>query len=94
MSDILTTPANRIVLSVGILIVLILFARYVLRNFRGRIDEDILGVDDHLDNFREIRSKGDISESEFRNIKTVLGEQRRQETADSDDFNDDADSDE
>ena len=94
MSDILTTPANRIVLSLAILIILIVFARYVLRNFRGRIDEDIPGVDDHLDNFREIRSKGDISESEFRNIKTVLGEQRHQETADSDDSNDDADSDE
>lgn len=91
MSDILTTPANRIVLSLAILIILIVFARYVLRNFRGRIDEDIPGVNDHLDNFREIRSKGDISEAEFRNIKTVLGEHRHQETSDSDDSNENAD---
>ena len=94
MSDLLTTQAIRIVLSVAILVILILFAWYVLRNFRGRIDEDIPGGKDHLDNFREIRSKGDISEAEFRNIKTVLGDQRHQETAGSDDSNDDADLDE
>ena len=91
MSDILTTPGTRIVLSIAILIVLILISRYVLTNFRGRIDEDIPGRNDHLDNFREIRSKGDISEAEFRNIKTVLGDQLHQETAGSDDSNDDAD---
>ena len=91
MSELLATPATRIVLSVAILVILILFAWYVLRNFRGRIDEDIPGRNDHLDNFREIRSKGDISEAEFRNIKTVLGDQLHQETAGSDDSNDDAD---
>ena len=94
MPDLLTTHAIRIVLSVAILVILILFAWYVLRNFRGRIDEDIPGGNDHLDNFREIRSKGDISEAEFRNIKTVLGDQLDQETAVSDDSNDDADLDE
>ena len=92
MSDLLTTQAIRIVLSVAILVILILFAWYVLRNFRGRIDEDIPGRNDHLDNFREIRSKGDISDVEFRNIKTVLGEQLHQESPDLDDSKEDADS--
>ena len=92
MSDILTTPGTRIVLSIAILVVLILIARYVLTNFRGRIDEDIPQANDHLDNFREIRSKGDISEVEFRNIKTVLGEQLHQESPDLDDSKEDADS--
>ena len=94
MSELLATPATRIVLSVAILIILILLSWYGLTNFRGRIDEDIPQTNDHLDNFREIRSKGDISEAEFRNIKTVLGDQRHQETAGSDDSNDDADLDE
>ena len=92
MSDILTTPGTRIVLSIAILVVLILIARYVLTNFRGRIDEDIPQANDHLDNFREIRSKGDISDVEFRNIKTVLGEQLHQESPDLDDSKEDADS--
>ncbi len=90
----LTTPGTRIVLSLAILVVLILIARYVLTNFRGRIDEDIPEAKDHLDNFQEIHSKGDISASEFRNIKTVLGEQVHQETADSGDSMEDADLDE
>ena len=94
MSDILTTPGTRIVLSIAILIVLILISRYVLTNFRGRIDEDIPEAKDHLDNFQEIHSKGDISASEFRSIKTVLGEQVHQETADFVDSKEDADSDE
>tara|TARA_B100000945_G_scaffold289716_1_gene262986 strand:- start:1820 stop:2104 length:285 start_codon:yes stop_codon:yes gene_type:complete len=94
MSELLATPATRIVLSVAILLVLILIAWHVLTNFRGRIDEDILGTNDHLDNFQEIHSKGDISESEFRNIKTVLGEQQHPETADSAVSNEDAESDE
>jgi len=94
MSNLLTTQAIRIVLSLAILVILILFAWYVLRNFRGRIDEDIPERNDHLDNFREIRSKGDISEAEFRNIKTVLGDQLHQGTAGSDDSIDDADLDE
>ena len=92
MSELLATPATRIVLSVAILIILILFAWYGLTNFRGRIDEDIPAANDHLDNFREIHSKGDISETEFRNIKTVLGEQLHPELADSADSKDDADS--
>ena len=90
----LTTPGTRIVLSLAILVVLILIARYVLTNFRGRIDEAIPEAKDHLDNFQEIHSKGDISASEFRNIKTVLGEQVHQETADFADSKEDADSDE
>ena len=94
MSDILTTPGTRIVLSIAILIVLILISRYVLTNFRGRIDEDIPEAKDHLDNFQEIHSKGDISPSEFRSIKTVLGEQVHQETADFVDSKEDADLDE
>jgi len=94
MSDMLTTPGTRIVLSLAILVVLILIARYVLTNFRGRIDEDIPEAKDHLDNFQEIHSKGDISASEFRNIKTVLGEQVHQETADLVDSMEDADLDE
>lgn len=94
MSDMLTTPGTRIVLSLAILVVLILIARYVLTNFRGRIDEDIPEAKDHLDNFQEIHSKGDISASEFRNIKTVLGEQVHQETANLVDSMEDADLDE
>ncbi len=93
MSELLATPAARIVLSVAILVVLILIFWWTVTNFRGRIDEDIPGVDDHLDNFKEIRSKGDISVTEFRNIKTVLEEQRHQEPTDSDDSTDEAESD-
>ncbi|MBM00048.1 MAG: hypothetical protein ACON5G_16805 [Pirellulaceae bacterium] len=92
MSELLATPATRIVLSVAILIILILLSWYGLTNFRGRIDEDIPQANDHLDNFREIRSKGDISDVEFRNIKTVLGEQLHQESPDLDDSKEDADS--
>ena len=94
MSEILATPATQIVVSLASLVVLIVMAWRVLTNFRGRIDEDIPEAKDHLDNFQEIHSKGDISASEFRSIKTVLGEQVHQETADFVDSKEDADLDE
>ena len=81
--DILETRAAQAVLGIAILAILCTIAYYIVRICRDRIDEDIPDPHDHLDNFQEIHSKGDISDEEFRTIETVLEEQLQdqQETA-------------
>ena len=82
--DILATPAARAVLAITVLAILTTIAYYVVRNYRDRIDQDIPGPDDHLDNFQEIHTKGDISDAEFRTIETVLEDQLQEQHSDAD----------
>ena len=73
--EILESPAARAVLGVTVLAILTTIAYYVVTNYRDRIDQDIPGPEEHLDNFQEIHSQGDISDEEFRTIETVLEQQ-------------------
>jgi len=82
--DILATPAARAVLAIAVLAILTTIGYYFVRNYRDRIDQDIPGPDDHLDNFQEIHSQGDISDAEFRTIETVLEEQLQEQQSDAD----------
>jgi uncharacterized membrane protein len=54
-------------------IILLLVGVWVVRRFRGRIDDDQLPTRDLLTNFRELHQAGEISDEEFRTIKTRLG---------------------
>ncbi|MFW6171798.1 MAG: hypothetical protein ACODAD_15025 [Planctomycetota bacterium] len=84
MQEFLTTPTARLVLWVAILLIIMAIAYYVVRRFRDRIDDDQQTASELLTNFREIHQEGDISEVEFRTIKTVLGQQLQEETKKAD----------
>ena len=62
-----------------VLLVLMAVGWYVVRSFRDRISDDQLSANQLLTNFRELHQQGDISDAEFRTIKTVLGEKLQQE---------------
>ena len=83
--EILETPAARAVLGVTVLAILTTIAHYVVTNYRDRIDQDIPGPEEHLDNFQEIHSQGDISDKEFRTIETVLEQQLEHQQSQPDD---------
>ena len=51
--------------------------------FRGRAGEVQQSANDLLTNFRELHHRGDIADTEFRNIKTVLGVKLQQELSGS-----------
>ncbi|MFO7905002.1 MAG: hypothetical protein ACQESR_16580 [Planctomycetota bacterium] len=87
MQEFLTTPTARLVLWVAVLLVMLAVGYHVARRFRDRIDDDQQTASELLTNFREIHHEGDISEVEFRTIKTVLGQQLQEGTkkADSED---------
>ena len=82
MQEFLTTPAARTVLWVAVLLIMMAVGFYVVRRFRDRIDDDRLTPSDLLTNFREMQHGGDISEKEFRTIKTVLGQELHAEMND------------
>jgi uncharacterized membrane protein len=79
MWDFLTSPVAQVVLWVVALLVLMAISYYLLRRYRDRIDEDVLGPNEWLDNYREMHAEGDISEGEFRKVRTVLDEKIQQE---------------
>lgn len=82
MQEFLTTPTARLVLWVAVLLVMMALGYYVVRRFRDRIGHDQQTASELLTNFREIHHEGDISDTEFRTIKTVMGQQLQEETKD------------
>ena len=79
MWDFMTRPVAQVVLWMAALLILMAIAYYVLGKYRDRIDDDVRGPVEWLDNFREMHAEGDISEGEFRKVKTVLDEKVQQE---------------
>ena len=75
MMEFLLQPTSQVVIWSTILVIVILTTVYVVKRFRDRIDEDMPGPIEHMSFFREIYDEGDITETEFRTIKTVLSEQ-------------------
>ena len=73
--EFLLQPTPQVVIRSTVLVIVILTSIYVVKKFRGRIDEDMPGPIEHMSFFREIYDEGDITETEFRTIKTVLSEQ-------------------
>ena len=71
-------------------VVLVLFvliatavAWYFLQRYRSHNDGDDT-ASDHLTFFREMRQRGELSETEFRSIKTALGTKLREQIESSD----------
>lgn len=75
MMEFLLQPTPQVVIRSTVLVIVILTSIYVVKKFRGRIDEGMPGPIEHMSFFREIYDEGDITETEFRTIKTVLSEQ-------------------
>jgi uncharacterized membrane protein len=73
MLKLLTATETQAVLYVAALLILMTIGCYIVLRFRDRTDEDHLQANEHLTNFREIHHKGDISDTEYRTIKTTLG---------------------
>ena len=79
ITDYLETPVARIIINVALIAMLLAIGFFIVRKFRDRIDEDIPDVDEHLVNFEEMHSRGDISAPELRSISTVIEDSRPEE---------------
>ena len=79
MSEFLHTPTAQVILSLAVLAVFVVIGVYVVLRFRGFSDEDEQSANQTYTNFREMYEQGDISDAEFRKLKTVLGRQIEEE---------------
>jgi uncharacterized membrane protein len=69
----------------AVLALLIALAVYLVGRFRGHADDDQPHASDMLPNFRELHSRGELSDGEFRTIKTLLKRQLEDELKDTSD---------
>lgn len=58
---------------------------YVVKRLRGRAGDDQPKASELLTNFREIHSRGGLSDEEFRTIKAQLADRMQQEVSDNED---------
>lgn len=85
MLEFLSTTPAQVVIWTTVLLVLLIVGYYIVRKFRDNTGEDQVDANELLTNFREIHQQGDISETEYRTIKAVLGDKLQSELKDNDD---------
>ena len=68
----------------ALMALVLLVAAVVLLKFCSRINQDGPSASNVLTNFHEMHGKGDLSDEEFRTIKTQLADRLRDELKDSD----------
>jgi uncharacterized membrane protein len=79
MQEFLSSTSAQIVIWVTVLLVMLVVGYYLVQRFRGQSDDDRPTTNELLTNFREMSEQGDISDIEFRKLKTVLGDQLKEE---------------
>ena len=73
MTEFLRTAPAQAVIWVSVALIMTIIAVYILRNLRDQVKQEDT-TSDHLTKFTELRHRGVLDESEFRTIKTVLGD--------------------
>ena len=84
MKDFLLSPLPQVVIWMAVLSSMVVLALWLGGRFRDRTDDDRQTANEMLTNFREMHHQGDIDDSEFRTIKTVLGTKIQEELRDTD----------
>jgi hypothetical protein len=84
MAEFLTSPVANVVFMVALTAILVVGGIYVI----GRVRETFRSKDppsSHLmTNFRDLHSQGELSDEEYREIKSVLAEHLQRELNDTD----------
>jgi hypothetical protein len=79
-------PATQKLVYAGLLFaamaVLTALGAWVVSRFRGSKGEDVPGASELLSKFRDLRDQGELSDEEFRNIKTLMADKLQQELND------------
>ncbi len=72
MGEWLGSPGAELVVWLAVLAVLAAIAFYVIGKIRAESVQQEPGASELLSKFRDLHSEGDLSETEFRTIKTTL----------------------
>ena len=83
MAEYFQSPAAQAVVWIAASAVLFLVGFYVVGKVRGSLREEEPGANELLTNFRELHSRGELSDGEYRTIKAMLAARLQQELKDS-----------
>jgi hypothetical protein len=83
MERLLQVPTEEVVITVAALAVGAAFVAYLLGKIRARTVQQEPGASELLSKFREMHTRGELSEEEFRTIKTTLAVQLQNELKDN-----------
>ena len=75
----------QLALGLGLLIALVTAGAVIVQRFRGGAADKALDANELIANFREMHSRGDITDADYRKIKSVLGAQLHSELKDDKD---------
>ena len=75
----------QLMLWIGALMGLLVIGVLVVQKFRGGTADKAATTNETLANFQEMRERGDISDADYRKIKSVLGAQLQGELKDGKD---------
>ena len=84
MIQFLSQPLAQAVILFTVTLILIALGVYIVGRLRGSVADDSEGPSGQLSNFREMHERGEVSDEEFREIKTQLANKMQAELSDSD----------
>ena len=76
---------SQVVVGLGMLIGMVVAAVLVVQRFRGSAVRNGRPTSELISNFQEMHTRGDISDADYRKIKSVLGDQLHGEVKDGKD---------
>ncbi|MHB1036892.1 MAG: hypothetical protein ACYC35_19545 [Pirellulales bacterium] len=79
------SPVAQAILGLVVVLLAVCVGIYVGGKLRGQSRKEQLTTHELLSNFRELHSRGQLNDSEYRTIRTMLAERLQQELKDSDD---------
>lgn len=79
LNDFWTMKEVRLVVNLAALALFVAVGFYLINRIRGRFRQSDGGSSFLLDNFRDLHSGGQLSDEEYRNIKSKLAAQLRDE---------------
>ncbi len=83
MSEFLSEVPAQVVIWLAILAILVIIGVYVINVFRGGSDNDSPASSELISNFNDLHSQGELSDEEFRTIKSMLAKRLQTELKDT-----------
>ena len=83
MTEFFEDSVVQLVIWLAVFTVLVAVAAYIVMRIRAEAVQNEPVASELLSKFRDIRGQGDLSEEEFRTIKTTLAEQLQEELKDN-----------
>jgi uncharacterized membrane protein len=85
MHQVSAETMSQVIVAMGMLMGLVIVAVLVVQRFRGSAVKSGNATSELITNFQEMHTRGDITDADYRKIKSVLGDQLHGELKDGKD---------